>query len=77
MRADISIPNPISEAAEHIAHQIGMSLSEFYTAALASYVAKHQNKLTETLDLIYEKESSSIEPEVLNAQISSLGDEKW
>ena len=77
MRVDISIPNPISEAAEHIARQIGMSLSEFYTAAIASYVAKHQNNLTATLDRIYAEEVSSIKPELMNAQIFSLGDEKW
>jgi hypothetical protein len=77
MRADISIPNPISEAAEQIARQIGMSLSEFYTAAIASYVATHQNNLTATLDRIYAEEVSSIKPELMNAQIFSLGDEKW
>lgn len=77
MRADISIPNPISEASEQIARQIGMSLSEFYTAALASYVTKHKNNLTATLDLIYAEEASAISPELMNAQISSLGNEKW
>lgn len=77
MRADISIPNPISEAAENIARQIGMSLSEFYTAAIASYITKHKNSLTATLDRIYAKESSAISPELMNAQMFSLGDEKW
>jgi hypothetical protein len=44
---------------------------------IASYIKKHENNLTATLDRIYTKEVSEISPELMNAQIFSLGDEKW
>ena len=36
MKTDISIPNPIFEAATKLAQKLDMSLSELYTAALAA-----------------------------------------
>jgi metal-responsive CopG/Arc/MetJ family transcriptional regulator len=78
MKQDISIPNPILQAAEDLAKKMGVSLSELYTAALNAYVAEHQKEnITETLDQIYADEPSTLEPELVKMQILSLEGEKW
>jgi hypothetical protein len=78
MKTEISVPNPIYEAAERLAEKLGMSLSEFYVAALAAYVATYQNgDLTKRLDEVYGKEDSKLEPGLVAIQIASIGEEKW
>ena len=78
MKAEISVPNPIYEAAERLAEELGMSLSELYVAALAAYVAAYQNgDITERLDEIYSKEDSKLERGLTAMQIASIGEEKW
>jgi hypothetical protein len=78
MKQDISIPNPIFQAAEDLAKKMGVSLSELYTAALNAYVAEHQKEnITETLDQIYADEPSTLEPELIKMQIVSLEAEEW
>ena len=53
MKSNISIPNPVFQAAENLAMKMGVSFSELYTAALNAYVAEHQKEaITETLDRI-------------------------
>jgi hypothetical protein len=44
MKTEISIPNPIFEAAQQLAQQLNISLSELYTAAIAAYVAEYQDE---------------------------------
>ncbi len=78
MKAEISVPNLVFQAAERLAKELNMSLSEFYTAALAAYVATHQNgDVTKRLDEVYAKEESALEPELVAIQIASIGEEKW
>jgi hypothetical protein len=78
MKADISIPNPIYETSEKLAQQLGMSLSDFFLAALTEYVAKYQKlDITERLNQVYESESSSLDPGLTNIQMISIGNEKW
>ncbi len=78
MKAEISVPNPVFEAAQRLAKELNMSLSEFYTAALAAYVATHQNgDVAKRLDEVYAKEESAIEAELVAIQIASIGEEKW
>jgi len=78
MKQDISIPNPIFQAAEDLAKKMGLSLSELYTAALNAYLAEHQKEnITETLDQIYADEPSTLEPELVKMQVVSLEAEEW
>ncbi len=78
MKTEISVPNPIYEAAERLAEELGMSLSEFYVAALAAYVATYQNgDITKRLDEVYGKEDSKLEPGWVAIQIASIGEDKW
>ncbi|MEN6429000.1 MAG: ChpI protein [Phycisphaerales bacterium] len=78
MKAEISVPNPIYEAAERLAKELGMSLSEFYAAALAAYVATYKNgDITKKLNEVYAKEDSTLEPELVAIQVTSIGKEQW
>lgn len=78
MKTVISIPNSIYHAAERLAEELGISLSELYTAALTAYVSKHEkNGITEKLNAVYKKESSTIESGLIKMQISILEHEQW
>ncbi len=71
-------PKRLGQAAERLAEELGMSLSEFYVAALAAYVAAYQNgDITGRLDEVDAKEDSTLEPELVAIQIASIGGEKW
>lgn len=73
MKQDISIPNPIFQAAENLAKKMRVSLSELYTAALNAYVTEHQKEnITETLDQFYADKPSTLGPELIKMQIVSL-----
>ena len=78
MKTDISIPNPIYRAAEKLAEEPSISLSELYTAALSAYISKHERRsVVEKLNAIYWDESSSINPELRKIQIAKLEHEQW
>ncbi|MHA2030600.1 MAG: hypothetical protein ACXAC2_14730 [Candidatus Kariarchaeaceae archaeon] len=78
-KKNISIPRSVFKTAEQLAKSLGMSLSEFYTAALSAYIESYKNNssVTEKLNQIYKTESSSIDPEMVKIQVASLGDETW
>lgn len=78
METNISIPNPIYKAAERLAQSRSMSLSELYTAALTAYVTAHERgAVTESLNRVYETESSALEPIWVNVQLASVDHEPW
>jgi len=78
MKTEISVPNPIFDAAKQLAQELDMSLSEFYTAALAAYVATYRNgDITKRLDEVYAQEKSAMESELVSLQIASIGEEEW
>ena len=78
MKTDISIPNPIFEAAEKLAQKLNMSMSELYAVALASYVATYESEsVTAQLNEVYETEDSTLEPKLVALQVASIGDERW
>jgi len=76
-KTGVSVSPPISEAADRLAKKLGLTLTELYTLALTSYMAKYQENITEMLNSVYEHETSAVEPDVTNAQIVSLDEESW
>ncbi|MBN1873568.1 MAG: hypothetical protein JXA33_05000 [Anaerolineae bacterium] len=78
MQSEVVIPRSLSQAAEQLARAMGISLNEFYTAAISTYVTAHQrNSITELLNQIYSTEPSALEPELIKLQLTSVGDEAW
>ncbi len=78
MKTDLSLPRPLTEAAEQLAQKLGVPLSELYAAALSAYITTHhQNNVTELLDQVYSTETSTLEPMLMQLQVASLGNETW
>ena len=77
MKANVSIPNSVAQAAERLAKRLDVSLSELYTAALNSYVTSHQEDVTDALNRVYANEPSNLDPELVKIQVAMLEGEKW
>ena len=77
MKANISVPNSVAQAAERLAKRLDVSLSELYTAALSSYVTTHQEDITDALNRVYAIEPSNLGHELVKVQVALLEDEKW
>jgi metal-responsive CopG/Arc/MetJ family transcriptional regulator len=78
MKTAISVPDPIFEAAEKLAHQLGISRSELYTTAVSSYVKAHQeDQVTAQLNQLYDIEDSSLDGVIAQLQALSLPREDW
>jgi len=78
MKVAISVPNPIFEAAEHLAAHMGKSRSQLYAEALARYIeANRASVVTEQLNALYTGQPSQLEPELQAAQFQTLSHEAW
>jgi metal-responsive CopG/Arc/MetJ family transcriptional regulator len=78
MKTAISIPDPVFQAADELAHKLGMSRSELYTTAVRSFVETHESRdITAALDRIYAEEDSSLDPFLAALQYSALPREEW
>ncbi len=78
MKTAISIPDPIFQAAEGLAHRLGMSRSQLYAKAVSEYMDIHKNQnVTEILNEIYEDKPSSLDDELRAMQSQSLPKEEW
>jgi metal-responsive CopG/Arc/MetJ family transcriptional regulator len=78
MKIGISIPEQVFEAAEQLARRSGISRSELYSKAVSEYVKGHRNmSVTETLNRVYSKEKSSLDPTSQNLQFKSLPKDEW
>ena len=73
MKTAISIPDSTYDAAEQMARRMGVSRSEFYTRAVASYLEVHrQRNVTKALDAIYGDTHSGIDDELAVMQRRSI-----
>jgi metal-responsive CopG/Arc/MetJ family transcriptional regulator len=78
MKTAISIPDSLFQVAEEAAKRMGLSRSRLYAKAVQSYLKNHSdNDVTEKLNRVYAKESSSLEPVISKIQSSSIKPEKW
>lgn len=77
MKANVSIPSSVAQAAERLAKRLGVSLSDLYTVALSSYVTTHQEDITEVLNQVYATEPSKLDDELIKVQVALLDGETW
>ncbi len=78
MKTAISIPDPIYEAAEQLAHQLRITRSDLYAKAVASFVKAHQeNQITAQLDDLYASEESALDNVSTQLQALSVPQETW
>ena len=78
MKIAISIPDSIFQSAEIKAHQLDISRSELFTKAISEYLEKHKYEdVTESLNQVYGKVSSSLDEKVTAMQFSSVERDVW
>ena len=78
MKITVSIPDEVFEAAEKIAKQLGVSRSELYSNAVKDYIKPHISEdITSTLNALYSREDSSVDPILQCMMVSSLEREDW
>jgi predicted transcriptional regulator len=80
MKTAISLPDPLFEAADRMARQLGKSRSQLYAEALRAYLDKHSDEdITARLNEIYgaDPELSKLDPVLEALQGRSLPKEEW
>ena len=78
MKTAISIPDQLFQAAEGLAHRLGVSRSQLYAEAISEYTKSHKNQnVTDILNQVYQSESSSLEEDILSMQSQSIPKEDW
>lgn len=80
MKTAVSVPDPLFEAADRLARELGKSRSQLYAEALREYLDKHQGQsITERLNEIYdaEPELAKLDPVLDALQLEVLRREKW
>lgn len=78
MKVAISIPDRVFRAAERISKRMRISRSQLYARAVEAYVKTQAgDDITEQLNDVYSRHSSSIEPSLEAASLEVLRREKW
>jgi metal-responsive CopG/Arc/MetJ family transcriptional regulator len=78
MKTAISIPDDLFAQAEALAHRLNTSRSRLYAEALREYLAGHDpDRVTETLNRVYEREESALDPAVAGAGHALLARVEW
>ena len=78
MKVAVSIPDPIFDSAEKLARRLKKPRSQLYAEALAAFLSAHDPKaITENLNQLYTRISSTADPAFEKAQFETLPDETW
>lgn len=78
MKTAISIPDSVYEAAEELAHRLGISRSHLYATAVERYLSEHsQQEVIERLNQVYRGESARVDPILESLQVATLDLEDW
>jgi metal-responsive CopG/Arc/MetJ family transcriptional regulator len=80
MKTAVSIPDGLFRAAESLAKRMGLSRSELYQRALATYLKRDDDQLvTRALNEVYgsDAEASQLDPLLERLQLATLRSEEW
>ena len=80
MKTAISLPDPLFEAADRLARQLGKSRSQLYAEALRAYLEKNSDQdITARLNEIYgaQPELGELDPVLDALQMEVLRKEQW
>lgn len=76
MKTEVSIPDDVFRQAEALARSMGISRSELYAKALATFVVEHDNAgVTERLNEVYLEQESKLDPVLEKMQFMSVLDD--
>ncbi len=78
MKTAISIPDPVFEAAENFAKNLGVSRSELFSKAISEYMETHKYQgVTESLNIVYSGEKSCLDEELAALQMQAIQRDEW
>lgn len=78
MKTAISIPDPIFQSAEIMAHKLSISRSELFTKAISEYLDIHKYQdVTNTLNSVYSETPANLDENLADMQFSSITQEDW
>lgn len=78
MKITISLPQPLSRAADRIARQLNISRSQFYARAVAEYLEPGARaNVKEALDRVYAKQVAALDSVLAAIQAASVKPEEW
>jgi predicted transcriptional regulator len=78
MKTAISVPDPVFEAADDLAKQLGMSRSQLYTTAVSQFLEAHQDEaITQALNEVYAEAEAAVDPILMQMQLAALPEEEW
>ncbi len=78
MKIAISLPDPLFNAGEQLAEELGIPRSQLYAEALASYLKTHGGPaITAKLNEIHGAMAMPVEPALTKAQLRTLNHEAW
>ena len=77
MDIHINLPEQLIKEAREISSKLGLTIDELFANALMVYLNTHREDITETLNEIYDKEASMLDPSIDAMQTLSLSVEQW
>lgn len=78
MKTAISIPDPVFRAAERAAKRLGISRSQFYSLAVATYLERlRRSDVSARLDVVYAEGPAHVPPSIERAQTAAAPREEW
>jgi predicted transcriptional regulator len=78
MKTAISVPDPVFEAADDLAKQLGMSRSQLYTTAVSQFLEAHQDEaITQALNEVYAEAEAVVDLVLMQMQLAALPEEEW
>lgn len=78
MKTAVSVPDPVFQAGERLAHRLGLSRSRLYSEAVREYVARRDDDdITRRLNAVYDQEPSEPDPVLTRVASRALPKERW
>ena len=78
METVITIPNEVFHRVEELAQRLGITPNELYLRALNRFLDAHRDsEITRQLNEIYAHEDSSVDPVLMQMQMTALDPEDW
>jgi metal-responsive CopG/Arc/MetJ family transcriptional regulator len=76
MKTAISLPDPLFKAVDRTAKRLGISRSELFARAVASYL-ENAAEVTAALDRVYRDEPGTVDPTLARLQRRAVTREDW
>ena len=78
MKVEVSVPDAIFEAAERLAKQRHVPLSQLFAEALQEYVSRHDgDAIAAKLNELYALEDSTVDAALTRTQLAAIDHETW